>query len=60
MERLCCPFLTFQLDVHSNGDSQLTLRGPVGAKAILLEKFPKTSKYPTRIHRVTCQGIVAS
>ena len=40
MERLCCPFLSFQLDVKGNGDSQLTLRGPVGAKAILREEFP--------------------
>ena len=44
MERLCCPFLTFQLDVKGNGDSQLTLRGPVGAKAILREEFPENSK----------------
>src|SRR6266576_92522 len=29
MERLCCPFLTFQLDVQGNrDDSRLTLRGP--------------------------------
>src|SRR5437899_8459247 len=41
MERLCCPFLTFQLDVKGNGDSQLTMRGPVGAKAILQEEFPQ-------------------
>jgi hypothetical protein len=41
MERLCCPFLTFQLDVKSNGDSRLTMRGPVGAKAILREEFPE-------------------
>ena len=41
MERLCCPFLTFQLDVKGNGASQLTLRGPVGAKAILREEFPE-------------------
>lgn len=39
MERLCCPFLAFQLDVKSNGDSQLTLRGPEGVKAILVEEF---------------------
>ena len=39
MERICCPFLTFQLDVKSNGDSQLTLRGPEGVKAILREEF---------------------
>ena len=44
MERLCCPFLTFQLDVKGSGDSQLTLRGPAGAKAILREEFPENSK----------------
>jgi hypothetical protein len=38
MERLCCPFLTFQLDVQSS-DTLLTLRGPEGAKAILREAF---------------------
>jgi len=40
MERLCCPFLTFQLDVKGDA-SQLTLRGPAGAKAILSEEFPE-------------------
>lgn len=44
MERLCCPFLTFQLDVKGNGDSQLTMRGPVGAKAVLREEFPEKPK----------------
>ena len=43
MERLCCPFLTFQLDVKSNGDSSLTLRGPDGVKALLREEFPSKS-----------------
>ena len=41
MEQLCCPFLSFQLDVRSDGASQLTLRGPAGAKAILREEFPE-------------------
>jgi len=41
MERLCCPFLTFQLDVKGNGDSQLTMQGPDGVKAILREEFPE-------------------
>ena len=40
MERLCCPFLIFQLEVKGDGASQLTLRGPAGAKAILQEEFP--------------------
>ena len=41
MERLCCPFLAFQLDVKGNGASQLTMRGPVGAKTVLREEFPE-------------------
>jgi hypothetical protein len=40
MERLCCPFLTFQIDVKRTGDTQLTLRGPDGVKAILRDEFP--------------------
>jgi len=44
MERLCCPFLTFQLDVKGKGDSELTLRGPAVAKVILNEEFPGSSK----------------
>jgi hypothetical protein len=44
MERQCCPFLTFQLSVSARGDSQLTLRGPEGAKAILREEFPSSAK----------------
>jgi hypothetical protein len=35
MERLCCPFLTFLLDVSPGGATQLTLSGPEGVKAIL-------------------------
>src|ERR1700730_3017990 len=38
MERQCCPFLIFRLE-----DSELTLRGPVGAKAILSKEFPVSS-----------------
>lgn len=40
MERLCCPFLTFQIDVKTSGETRLTLRGPEGVKAILREEFP--------------------
>src|SRR4051794_40156704 len=39
MERLCCPFLTFQLDVGVD-NFLLTMRGPKGVKAILREQFP--------------------
>jgi hypothetical protein len=45
MERLCCPFLTFQLDVTSKGDHHLTLRGPSGAKAIIQEEFPAPPRF---------------
>jgi hypothetical protein len=37
-ERLCCPFLTFQLEVKETL-SHLALRGPIGTKAILREAF---------------------
>ena len=38
MERQCCPFLTFQLEV-ARETSRLTMRGPDGTKAILREVF---------------------
>jgi len=39
LERLCCPFLTFQLEAQGEGDFRLTIRGPAGAKAILRSEF---------------------
>src|SRR5262245_36109925 len=39
MERLCCPFLSFQLDVSSGGRTLLSLRGPAGVKKILRAEF---------------------
>jgi hypothetical protein len=39
MELLCCPFLTFQLEVVGES-SFLKMRGPDGVKAILREEFP--------------------
>lgn len=39
MERLCCPFLRFQLDIVA-GETRLALRGPEGIKAILRAEFP--------------------
>jgi hypothetical protein len=39
MERLCCPFLIFQLE-GAGEDSGLTMRGPDGVKATLREEFP--------------------
>jgi hypothetical protein len=39
MERLCCPFLIFELGVAGEM-SRLTMRGPEGVKAILQAEFP--------------------
>jgi len=39
MERLCCPFLIFQLE-GAGKDCSLTMRGPEGAKALLEGEFP--------------------
>jgi hypothetical protein len=39
MERLCCPFLIFQLEIAGEA-SGLTMRGPDGVKAVLQEEFP--------------------
>jgi hypothetical protein len=44
MERLCCPFLTFLLDVSPGGAAQLTLCGPRGVKAILRDALAAASK----------------
>ena len=38
MERLCCPFLIFEL-AGAGEASRLTMRGPDGAKAVLREEF---------------------
>jgi len=39
MERLCCPFLIFKLEVAGEA-SCLAMRGPEGTKAILQQEFP--------------------
>jgi hypothetical protein len=40
MERLCCPFLTFQLSASGNqSDWALKLTGPRGVKALLEAEF---------------------
>lgn len=45
MERLCCPFLAFQLNISSDqSDYSLTLTGPDGVKALLQEEFPAHPK----------------
>jgi hypothetical protein len=43
LERLCCPFLTFQLQTKGGEpDCWLTLQGPDGAKAIIDQEFAAT------------------
>lgn len=45
MERMCCPFLTFQFSVSSDqADYSLALTGPVGVKSLLDEEFPNQAK----------------
>jgi hypothetical protein len=39
MERLCCPFLIFSLEVSGDGEPRLTLRGPSGVKEIIRGEF---------------------
>jgi hypothetical protein len=42
MERLCCPFLTFQLSASANqSDWALKLTGPEGVKILLKAEFPE-------------------
>jgi hypothetical protein len=41
MERLCCPFLTFELSATGKStDWLLTLTGPEGVKPLLQTEFP--------------------
>jgi hypothetical protein len=41
MERLCCPFLTFQLSsAGDQADWVLTLTGPEGVKPLITAEFP--------------------
>ena len=45
MERLCCPFLNFQLSASGNqSDWELKLTGPKGAKALLQAEFPEVRR----------------
>jgi hypothetical protein len=40
MERLCCPFLKFRLEVDGNSQQwRLSVRGPAGSKPILAAAF---------------------
>ena len=41
LERLCCPFLTFRIEIPPAGDSlTLTLSGPPGTKEVLADELP--------------------
>lgn len=40
MERLCCPFLIFELEGVAEA-SRLIMRGPEGSKAVIEEAFPE-------------------
>jgi len=39
LERLCCPFLSFELSLAPNDDATLSLRGPSGVKEFLRAEF---------------------
>jgi hypothetical protein len=39
LERLCCPFLTFHLEVTRDESCRLYVRGPSGAKDFILGEF---------------------
>jgi hypothetical protein len=40
LERLCCAFLNFRIELDADGSARLTVIGPKGAKAVLQEEFP--------------------
>ena len=56
MERLCCPFLIFQLEAVGE-DSRLTMRGPEAAKAILRAEFPAGDQDDGYEDRLTIFGL---
>lgn len=39
LERICCPFLQFELSLPSGGNATLMLRGPAGVKVFLRGEF---------------------
>jgi hypothetical protein len=39
LERLCCPFLTFRLEVTREESCRLYISGSPGAKAVILAEF---------------------
>ena len=44
LERRCCPFFNFLIEVAAGGAVHLTVRGPKGVKAVLEEEFPVHSR----------------
>jgi hypothetical protein len=40
VERMCCPFLTFRIDVQAGGSVWLELTGPDAAQRIIRELIP--------------------
>ena len=44
LERLCCPFLNFEISVNERGDLKLKLTGPKGVKAFLQAEFNVRTK----------------
>ena len=39
LERLCCPFLTFDLRIDAAGEARLTISGPPGASEFVTSEF---------------------
>ena len=39
LERLCCPFLTFDLRIDAAGEARLTISAPQGAKEFITTEF---------------------
>jgi hypothetical protein len=39
LERLCCPFLTFRLEVTREETARLLISGPPGAKGLIVSEF---------------------
>lgn len=47
LERLCCPFLTFRLEVTREESCRLHISGPVGARDFVLGEFTKPQGFGT-------------
>lgn len=45
LERLCCPFLTFRLEVTREDAARLHISGPPGAKALILTEFSESRQW---------------